>query len=51
MGNRYEITLDPIWTKWATEHGVSETVAAALLLLSKKRKADEIVNRLEPDEA
>jgi hypothetical protein len=50
MGNRYEITLDPVWAKWATEHGVSETVAAALFLLSKKRRAEEVVDRLEPDE-
>jgi hypothetical protein len=35
MGNRYEITLDPAWAKWATEHGVSETIAAALFLLSR----------------
>jgi hypothetical protein len=50
MGNRYEITLDPVWAKWATEHGVSETVAAALFLLSKKRKAEEVVDRLKPDQ-
>jgi len=50
MGNPFGIALDPVWAKWATEHGVSETVAAALLLLSKKRKAEEVVDRLEPDE-
>jgi hypothetical protein len=50
MGNRYEITLDSVWAKWATEHGVPETIAAALFLLSKKRKAEVVVDRLEPDE-
>jgi hypothetical protein len=50
MGNRYEITLDPVWAKWATEHGVSETIAAALFLLSKKREAEEVVDKLKPDE-
>jgi hypothetical protein len=50
MGNRYEITLDPVWANWATEHGVSETIAAALFLLSKDRKAEEVVVRLKPDE-
>jgi hypothetical protein len=50
MGSRYEITLDSVWAKWATEHGVPETAAAALFLLSKKRKAEEVVDRLEPDE-
>jgi hypothetical protein len=29
---------------------VSETIAAALFLLSKKRQAEEIVDRLDPDE-
>ncbi len=50
MGNPYQITLDSAWAKWATEHGLSETVTAALFLLSEKRKADELVDKLKPNE-
>ena len=50
MGNPFGIMLDPAWAKWATEHGVSETVTAALFLLSEKRKADEVVVKLKPNE-
>jgi hypothetical protein len=50
MGNPFGITVDPVWAKWAAESGVSETTAAALFLLSKKRKAEEVVDRLKPDE-
>ena len=40
--NPYGITLDRAWTEWAAKHGVSETIAAALYLLSENRKADEV---------
>jgi hypothetical protein len=48
--NPYGITLNPAWTEWAAEHGVSETIAAALYLVSKNRKADGVVVKLTPDE-
>ena len=41
--NRYEITLGPTWTEWATEQGVSETIAAALYLVSGNSNAREVV--------
>ena len=50
MANPYGITLDGAWTKWATAYGVSETIAAALYLISENRKADEVVVKLTPGE-
>jgi hypothetical protein len=34
MGNSFGIALNPAWTEWAAKQGVSETIAAALYLLS-----------------
>ena len=48
--NRYGITLDPTWTEWAAECGVSETIAAALYLISRNSKAGEVVVKLTPGE-
>jgi hypothetical protein len=39
--NPYGITLNRAWTEWAAQHGVSETIAAALYLVSRNRKADK----------
>ena len=50
MANAYGITLDGAWTKWATAYGVSETIATALYLVSRDRKADEVVIELTPGE-
>jgi putative ABC transport system ATP-binding protein len=50
MANPYGITLNRVWTEWAAKHGLSETVAAALYLISEKRKADEVVAKLTPGE-
>jgi hypothetical protein len=38
------------WTDWAAQHGVSETIAAALYLLSENRKAEEVLVKLAPGE-
>jgi len=35
MSNPYGITLDREWAEWAAKAGVSLTVAAALLLISR----------------
>ena len=48
--NPYGITLSRVWTDWAAQHGVSETIAAALYLVSRNRKADEVVVKLTPGE-
>jgi hypothetical protein len=48
--NPYGITLDRIWTDWAGQHGVSETIAAALYLVSRDRKAQDVVVKLTPGE-
>jgi hypothetical protein len=48
--NRYGITLDRAWTEWAAKQGLSETVAAALYLISENRKIDEVVVKLTPGE-
>ena len=48
--NPYEITLNRAWTDWAAQHGVSETIAAALYLLSENRKAGEVLVKLAPGE-
>ena len=44
--NPYGITLDRVWTDWAAQHGVSETIAAALYLVSRNRKVGEVVVKL-----
>jgi hypothetical protein len=41
--NPYGITLDRVWTERAAQHGVSETMAAALCLISRNRKVGEVV--------
>jgi len=46
--NPYGISLDRAWTEWAAKHGLSETIAAALYLISENRKTDEIVIKLTP---
>jgi hypothetical protein len=48
--NPYGIALNRAWTEWAAQHGVSETIAAALYLVSRNRKADEVVVKLLPGE-
>jgi hypothetical protein len=48
--NRYGITLDRTWTQWAAKQGLSETVAAALYLISENRKTDEVVVKLRSSE-
>jgi len=50
MSNPYGVPLDRAWTDWATQYGVSPTVAAALLLISKHRPVQEIVAKLTADE-
>jgi hypothetical protein len=49
-GNRYGITLNHTWTEWAAKQGVSETIAAALYLISENRKTDEVMVKLTPSE-
>jgi len=48
--NPYGITLDRVWTDWAAQHGVSETIAAALCLISRNRRVGEVVVKLTPGE-
>jgi hypothetical protein len=48
--NPYGITLDRVWTDWAAQHGASETIAAALHLVSRDRKAQDVVVKLTPGE-
>ena len=50
MGNSFGIALSRAWTEWAEKQGVSETVVAALDLLSEERKAEEVVGKLTPGE-
>ena len=50
MSNPYGISLDREWTEWAAKAGVSPTIAAALLLISRSRPLPEIVARLTPGE-
>ena len=45
MVNPFGIALNPAWTEWAAKQGVSETIAAALYLLSENRKT-EVVGKL-----
>ena len=46
MTNPYGITLNRAWTEWATNYGVSPTVAAAVFLISVHRPAYEIAAKL-----
>jgi hypothetical protein len=48
--NPYGITLNREWTQWAANHGVSETTAAALYLISMNRKPDDVAAKLRPIE-
>ena len=50
MSNLYGITLDPAWTEWAAKQEVSETVAAAVLLIFQNRPVHEVVAKLTPEE-
>ena len=50
MTNPYGITLDSAWTEWAAKEEVSETVAAALLLICETRPVHEVVAKLTPGE-
>ena len=50
MSNRYGITLDSAWTEWAAKEEVSETVAAAVLLICETRPVHEVVAKLTPGE-
>jgi hypothetical protein len=50
MSNRYGITLDSEWIKWAATEKVSETVAAAVLLICETRPVHEVVAKLTPGE-
>ena len=50
MSKPYGVTLDRAWTEWAAERGVPPTVAAALLLISERRPAHEVVPKLAADE-
>jgi hypothetical protein len=50
MTNPYGITLDHAWTEWATNHGVSPTVAAAVYLMSEARPIHEVPAKLAPGE-
>ena len=50
MSNPYGITLDREWSEWAANIGVSSTVAAALLVISRSRPLPEVVARLTPGE-
>ena len=48
--NPYGITLDRPWTEWAAKQGLSETVAAAVYLVSGNSKAGEVMAKLTPSE-
>jgi hypothetical protein len=48
--NPYGVRLNRAWTEWVAEHGVSETIAAALYLVSRNKKADEVVVKLTAGE-
>ena len=50
MTNPYGITLNRVWTEWATNYGVSPTVAAAVFLISEARPIHEVTAKLAPDE-
>ena len=46
MTNPYGITLNRVWTEWATNYGVSSTVAAAVFLISEARPIHEVTAKL-----
>ena len=50
MSNRYGITLNSAWTEWAAKEEVSETVAAAVLLICETRPVHDVVAKLTPGE-
>ena len=50
MSNPYGIMLDREWAEWAAKIGVSSTVAAALLVISRSHPLPEVVARLTPGE-
>jgi hypothetical protein len=50
MSNRYGITLDSEWIEWAAKEEVSETVAAALLLIYETGPLHDVVAKLAPGE-
>ena len=50
MSNRYGITLDSEWIEWAATEKVSETVAAAVLLICETRPVHDVVAKLTPGE-
>ena len=50
MTHPYGITLDRAWTEWATNYGVSPTVAAAVFLISEARTIHEVIAKLAPGE-
>ena len=50
MTNPYAITLNRLWTEWATNYGVSPTVAAAVFLISEARPIHEVTANFAPDE-
>ena len=50
MSNRYGITLDSEWIEWAAKEKVSETVAAALLLICETRPLHKVVAKLTSGE-
>ena len=42
MANPFGIVLSRLRTEWAAKQGVSETIAAAVYLLSENRRAEEV---------
>jgi hypothetical protein len=48
FANPFGIALSRVWTEWAAKQGVSETIAAAVYLLSENRRAEEVVGKLNP---
>ena len=50
MANPFGIALSRVWTEWAAKQRVSETIAAAVYLLSENRRAEEVVGELNPSE-
>jgi hypothetical protein len=50
MANPFGIALSRVRTEWAAKQAVSETIAAAVYLLSENRRAEEVVGELNPSE-
>ena len=48
MTTPYGITLNRVSTEWATNYGVSPTVAAAVFLISEARPIHEVMAELSP---